>query len=288
MSVAAPPTPPATAEPRSITVISHSTLFYWWPVWAVGFILGILTYLDHHRMVVVPANAKTLGNAKGTGFSTTGEVPFENQDVVVLPAGTLPRVDPEDPKSWPAPPKLHTTNNAKYGVLFATVLVLVTVITNVPLRGMWSVVIIIMIILMSVIFALADWWGTILQHLALLDIRINAGGYFFISSILLGIWVITTYLFDRQLYMVVEPGQLKVCSEIGGGQQVYDATGLSFEKKRSDLFRHWILGLGSGDLIVRTSGAQAHQWEWDNVLFIGKKVAQIEDLLKKKAVVPAR
>ena len=79
-----------------------------------------------------------------------------------------------------------------------------------------------------------------------------------------------------------------MCTEIGGGEKVYDAIGMTLEKQRSDLFRHWILGLGSGDLIVRTSGAQAHQFDLPNVLFIGKKVHQIEDMLKKQAVIETR
>ena len=56
------------------------------------------------------------------------------------------------------------------------------------------------------------------------------------------------------------------------------------EKQRGDIFRHRILGLGSGDLLVRTSGAQAHQFDLPNVLFINKKVQQIEEMLKKKIV----
>ena len=60
------------------------------------------------------------------------------------------------------------------------------------------------------------------------------------------------------------------------------------QKQRSDLFRHWILELGSGDLVVRTSGAQAHQFDLPNVLFISKKVKQIEELLKTKPTIEKR
>jgi hypothetical protein len=88
--------------------------------------------------------------------------------------------------------------------------------------------------------------------------------------------------------MVFTPGQFKVRTEIGGGEQVYDAVGMTLQKQRSDLFRHWILGLGSGDLIVKTAGAQAHQFEMDNVLFITKKVQLIEEMLKRKTVVEAK
>ena len=56
MSVARPnnPLPVTTTRNRQITIISHSTLFYWWPVWAVGFLLGILSLLWGDRMAVVP------------------------------------------------------------------------------------------------------------------------------------------------------------------------------------------------------------------------------------------
>jgi hypothetical protein len=149
---------------------------------------------------------------------------------------------------------------------------------------MWSVVVIITVIALSVIFALAGWWESIFNALSLLDIRINMGGYLFIGIGLFGIWLFTLLFFDRQIYMVFTPGQFKVCTEIGGGEKVYDAMGLTLERQRGDLFRHYILGLGSGDLVVRTSGAQAHQFDLPNVLFISKKVQLIETLLQTKKV----
>ena len=171
---------------------------------------------------------------------------------------------------------------------FAFALLLVIVITNVPRRGMWSLFVIMLVVMLSLIFALAHLWQGLLELMGKLDIRITMGGYLLISGILLVVWVFTFVVFDRQVYMRFTPGQLKVCTEVGGGEKVYDATGMTLEKQRSDLFRHWILGLGSGDLVVRTSGAQAHQFDLPNVLFIGRKVAQIEDMLKKKSVVETK
>jgi hypothetical protein len=60
---------------------------------------------------------------------------------------------------------------------------------------------------------------------------------------------------------------------------------MTVQKQRSDLFRHWILGLGSGDLIVRTAGAQTHHFDMPNVLFLGRRVREIEDMLRSKQVV---
>jgi len=102
---------------------------------------------------------------------------------------------------------------------------------------------------------------------------------------LFAVWLLTFLFFDQQIYMIFTPGQLKVRTEIGGGEKAYDTTGMTIEKQRSDLFRHWFLGLGSGDLIVNTSGAQAHHFDLQNVLFVGRKVQEIEEMLRERAVV---
>jgi hypothetical protein len=281
MSVAQPESPPPapTTDNRQITIVSHSTLFYWWPVWAVGFLLGILSLLGGSRLAVLPKDTEAVHNAEVIGPAKEGkETRYKDRDVLVLPAADDKR--PESKLSDDAL-RLHIATSKSFGVLFATVLLLVIVITNVPLRGMWSFMVIILVIALSIIFALAGWWDAILRHLSYLDIRINAGGYFFISGILFAIWLFTLLLFDKQIYMVFTPGQFKVCTEIGGGEQVYSTVGMTLERQRSDLFRHWILGLGSGDLIVKTTGAQAHHFEMANVLFIGRKVQQIEDMVRQ-------
>ena len=40
---------------KEIVIVSHSNLFYWWPVWAVGFLVTILSLpSDNYRMAFVP------------------------------------------------------------------------------------------------------------------------------------------------------------------------------------------------------------------------------------------
>ncbi len=298
MSITPTPAPPAsgiqagptTRDQDEITIVSHSNLFYWWPVWAAGFILAALTYIDNTYMAIVPTHTRAERNV--TVILPNEDTPLKDRDVLILEKDRhLPPQDPAAGKlSAPQQPRLHIAKaeHAGYGVLFATVLLLVIVITNVPLRGMWSVVVIITIILLSIIFALAGWWNVIVRSLALLDIRINAGGYILLSAVLFGIWLVTLLIFDKQMYIVFTPGQFKVCTEIGGGEKVYDTTGMKMEKQRSDLFRHWILGLGSGDLVVRTAGAGGEHVDLHNVLFIGKKVKMIEEMLQRRQVIQAK
>jgi hypothetical protein len=288
MSAAQPhsPPPPTAPEQREITIVSHSNLFYWWPVWFVGFILFLLSMASGTVMTTVPSGTRALGQADVTVRNPDGTKSVIEDTQVLVPPHKL--LHPEDPKTAPEDPKRHMSRNKNFGVLFMAVLLLVIVITNVPLRGMWSVMIIAMTIMIVIILWLAELWEKVVAALHLLDIRINAGGYFTISIVLFTIWLVTFWLFDRQIYMIFTPGQLKVRTEIGGGEKVYDAMGMSLEKQRSDLFRHWILGLGSGDLVVKTAGAQAHHFDLPNVLFIGRKVQMIEDMLKKRAVVETR
>jgi len=54
---------------------------------------------------------------------------------------------------------------------------------------------------------------------------------------------------------------------------------MALDKHRDDLFRHWLIGLGSGDLEIHTTGATRQQIHVRNVLFIGSKVPVIQKLI---------
>jgi hypothetical protein len=263
---------------RQITIVSHSNLFYWWPFWAVGFILFLLTLFDGNLMAVVPEGTKALRDV-----TVIKEQKYDHVDVLMAPEGK--RLPPADADVPPREPHLHMARNTSYGVIYLVVLILLIVITNVPLRGMWSVAVIMTIIFVTIILAQAHKWGPILDALGRLHIHINAAGYLLISLTLFAVWLITVLLFDPQIYMVFKPGQLRIRQEIGGGEEVHDTAGMVVRKQRNDLFRHWILGLGSGDLIVNTAGATSQHFDLPNVLFVGYKVRQIETMLREKPVV---
>jgi hypothetical protein len=271
-----------TVRPVEITIVSHSNLFYWWPVWVVGYVLGLLTLYDGQRLAIVPAQTEVYTNAVVEGDDQGGNrVKIEShREVLVVPdKKVLPLHDP---------PYLHVATNKSYGVLYACVLLLVIVFSNVPMQGIWSVAVIITIVLLFIIFQLSGAWKKTINTLALLHIYINAAGYFVISTGLLILWLMTLLFFDPQTYMVFTPGQLRARLEIGQAETAYDTSGMTIQRQRSDLFRHWILGLGSGDLMVNTAGPQAHHFDMPNVLFVGHKVRQIEQLLRKVEIAPQK
>jgi hypothetical protein len=275
-SQATPAKEVVSPEQREIRVYSHSSLFYWWPVWAVGFLMGFITIIDGGHMAVVPKNAIVERDREVVGHDG-------KHDVIILPAGAKLQAKSAN-DAEPAPPKLYMAHSSKLGVIFCTVLLLIIVVSNVPLRGLWSVMIVLFVVLLMVIFALADWWGWIVEKVSLLDIRINAGGYFFIATILFIIWAVTVFIFDHRTYLAVTPGQIRMCMAIGAGETVYDTAGMTFSKRQDDLFRHWIVGMGSGDLIIHRSNTQ-QEIDLPNVLFIGAKIKEIERLVKEKVVV---
>jgi hypothetical protein len=281
------PTPPVSTPnvPSIIRIYSHSSLFYWWPVWALGFLLTIITWWDGDRIIHVPYDTEISKSDGSYKLSRAKDKELKDEEKKLpqlLDKHTPPTTDQEK-ETHRVPPRLSHRN--WMGATYCIVLLIVIMITNVPLRGLWSVITIVTIVLLSVIFGLAGWWDDIFFALGGLHIFVGMAGYLFISIVLFIMWFIVMMVFDRQIYITFQAGQMKVCEEVGGGEKSYDTQGMSIEKHRDDLFRHWVLGLGSGDLTVRTSGATPHQITMPNVLFIGKKLKQIEDMQREKQVV---
>ena len=262
---------PTEVRPREVRIVAHTMLFYWWPVWAFGLLMAGLTWWDGHHLAIVPAGTQVVEGFDG------------DREALVVPAGAhLPR-DPATGKV--REPTLRMASRSGYGVLFVVVVLLVVFITNVPIRGLWSVIVIITVLLGTIILALAGWWDDILEAVVQSRVYINVFGYLAISVPLLVLWLVVVLFFDRQMYMVFTPGQLRVCQEIGDGEVAFDTVGMVVAKRRSDLFRHWLLGFGSGDLIVKTAGAHAQSFEIHNVLFVGGKLKLIQQMLQQREVV---
>jgi UDP-N-acetylmuramyl pentapeptide phosphotransferase/UDP-N-acetylglucosamine-1-phosphate transferase len=281
MASATPAAPIPSKNPnKEIAIYSHSQLFYWWPVWVLGFVLAIVSLVDGTRALHMPSGTKIAKQTikEGENVSHVYELRAENADKDRKLEGYAERFEKGERK-----PRI--SHYSGLGAVYCIVLLVVVGITNVPLRGLWSLVVVVTVVLLSVIFGVLGWWDDIFNALGNLHIDIGYAGYLFISLCLLLMWAVATFLFDRQIYIIFTPGQMKVCEEVGGGEKSYDTVGMQIEKHRDDLFRHWVLGLGSGDLTVRTSGATSHTISLPNVLFVGRKLKQIEEMQREKATI---
>jgi hypothetical protein len=104
------------------------------------------------------------------------------------------------------------------------------------------------------------------------------------SLVLFVLWLLMFFVFDRLKYMIFTRGRLRVRMAIGDGEKVYDMRGMVFKRHRDDLFRHLLLGFGTADLTVYTSGANPQQIDMPNVLGIGSKLALINQMLQEMEV----
>jgi hypothetical protein len=268
-----------------VIVVSHSDLFYWWPVWLVGFIMSALTGIHGVHAGFIAGRPQVVEIDGHIKYDDGKFLPVKNLPAIISdrPENPFPTTSQggEDQHAWPL---MHNSKNL--GAIFCVTLLLVIVITNVHLRGLWSLIVIIIIVLGSIIFALGHVWETILAHWSHLAIHINMGAYLSFSLALFVIWLVNFVFFDRQRYVAITSGQVRLNLAIGQGETVFDTTGMVFQKQRSDLFRHWILGFGSGDLEIRPAG-QKDPIDLPNVLFVGHKVQEIQGLIKEKQIVSA-
>jgi hypothetical protein len=271
--------PSREAPPDEVVIIGHSTIFYWWPVWAVGFLMAAMTYLDGHLMAIVPNGTvaevgRTVGGLDGP------------RDLLVLPMGV--HLPTDGATKAVSQPRLRMAAGNGLGVIFTVTLCLVLVITNIDMRGLWSVIAILAVAFVSVLLAVLGWWDAILGAVGVIDIHINASGYLSISLFLLVIWSLTLLVYDRRVSTVFSRGQVRVRALIGGGETTYDTLGMRVEKRKDDVFRHGLLGFGAGDLAVTTSGSNAAHFEIPNVVGINRKLELIRRMLQEREVVSGK
>lgn len=220
----------APSAVKEVVVYDHSNLLYWWPVWAVGYALAIVTAIQGRH------------------------IEFEDAEVIIHPSKNL-------------------------GVIYAVVFILVMLMTNVAVRGNASLTVIATILAATFCFAYMGWWDNIFRAIQQLAMFMNLGFYVFFSTAVFIIWVLSVFIFDRLSWWSFRPGQAIHHVMFGGGAQTYDTHGMSVYKMRDDLFRHWVLGLGSGDLKIAAAGATRGEFVLHNVLFIGRKLTTIQELV---------
>jgi hypothetical protein len=274
-SATQPTTPTVDDQPLKVVIISHSSFFYWWPVWAVGFLMAGLTYWYGYRVAFVPPGTEAKKGAQVKGYG--------RRDVLIAPEGqSLPTGSvPHELKQ----PRLPMAISNDLGIVWALTLCLVVVLTNIPLRGLWSFIVIFFLGFTTVLLAILELWDPVLRTVRVIDIHLTAFSYLSISLFLFVVWLLAFLLFDRLVYMVFTRGQLRVRTALSQGEQVYDTRGMMVERHRDDLFRHWLLGFGSGDLTVRTGGSNSQQFDLPNVLGIGRKLKLIHTMLQEREVV---
>jgi hypothetical protein len=169
---------------------------------------------------------------------------------------------------------VHPSNNP--GIFFIATVVLLVVFTTSKLRGIYSILALVTAAFFAVLFAWLGWWDSILRLIPNLSARANLGFYLVFSTMLLIVWALAFFVFDRLIVWRVRPGQLIEERLVGGRARSYDTSGLRFEKRGQDFFHDIVLGLGAGDLLLNTSKETI---QIPNVLLVDRKVKAIERLI---------
>ena len=181
---------------------------------------------------------------------------------------------------------VSVSSSTNLGVIFALVILLAILITTTKMRGVTSLVVLLVIGFLVLLFAFLDWWPGILAWFGNQTVFMDLGFYLFFSTGLLLLWLLTVFVFDRLSFWRVRPGQVTHEYVLGAVENSYETDNMVFTKRQNDLFRHWILGLGSGDLEMQTMGGRGVVVTVSNVLFLNWKVSKIQSLIATKPDVP--
>jgi hypothetical protein len=203
----------------AVVLYPHSLLFYWWPVWVVGFVMALWSWIDQPGAMVLTR-----------------------------------------------------------GALFLVTVFVVLVATNLPFSGPPSVVVLSLVVFAALTQALFGNLESWLARWPALAPQISGSAYLLVSIVLLLLWLSALFFVDQNEYVIVEPGQVRICAR-GRPDRVVEWTGLTLVMTRSELFRHWVLGLGSGNVTLWRAGADALHMKLPNVLFASRKMWRIEHQL---------
>lgn len=295
-----PGTPPdqgavdrAGKRPGEIKVIGRSMLFYWWPVWAVAFFCAAWTFLEDNRLAVLPSGGKleVAGNVTTT----------QNGKEVETPAALTFTLPAEKAKAWhyndgqPArtavelsaapegnePFPTRISRHPALGMAFVITLLMVVFTTNVPLRGLWSLVVFLLLFLIVVIISLIPGaWEGIGRTLSSWLVYMNLATYLIIGGVVFILWAVAFFIFDPRQFVIFAPGQIRVCEHIGDAVEAYSSSGVQLTKQRDDPFRHMLLGFGSSDIVLKFAHGDRREIRIPNVLGLSFDMKEVEQMIR--------
>ena len=173
------------------------------------------------------------------------------------------------------------------GVIYTLLILLLIVVTSIKIKGMRAALLITVLAFVALLFVHLNWWETVLGWIFHQSIYLSLGFYLYSSSLLFGVWLISVFVVDRLSYWKFRPGQVSHVYFGGVVNSSNETENMSISLNRQDdFFRHWIIGLGSGDLHMKTMGGKGVEINVPNVLFVGAKMPEIQRLIATKPDVP--
>jgi hypothetical protein len=242
-AAASEPAKKVQPKPELLRVYEHSNFFYWWVVWAYGYVCALLTVIDHHTVELIEGK------------------------------------------------KLYVHSSAWVGISFVAVLLIVVFFTNYRVKGANSVILILGLVVAAFAMYFAGIWAFIFRVFPALLIFMNLAFYLSLSTALLLLWALATFVLDSLSYWEFTPGQVTLRHRLAESSESFDAHGLHLDRIADDILINKILGLrflgyGTADLKFTTSGAVRETHTIENVWRANERDDQIRDLIVVRPNVP--
>jgi hypothetical protein len=169
------------------------------------------------------------------------------------------------------------------GLSFIVLILFVVVFTNVRARGVYSIVLV--LLTGTAVWGVQKIPGIEMAYgwVNLLRVHLNLAFYLTFSVLLMMIWLFVIFLVDRFTWWRFSPGQVIEEHRVGQATgHAFNTEGMIIQRLPDDLFRHRVLGFGTGDFVVKP--ASGDTFEIHNVWRANKKQRQLEDMIATRAV----
>jgi hypothetical protein len=174
------------------------------------------------------------------------------------------------------------------GISFVALVVFVLIFTNLRARGVKSLVLFLVLIVLGLAVQITYGWNELFRFFPLLLVHMNLAFYMLFATALLVAWVLVIFGADRFTYWQFAPGSISKRVKFSEGSENYTSPQVETARHRDDIFIHrllglWFLGFGTGDLDVRfsTPGGQRH-YMLKNVWRVGHVEREINRLVTKQ------
>jgi hypothetical protein len=169
------------------------------------------------------------------------------------------------------------------GISFIALMLFVVVFTNVRARGVYSFVLLLV--------AGGLLWGAMyvpgidmaLGWVSLVRVHLNLAFYLAFSFLLLVIWLFVIVFVDRFTWWRFSPGQVIEEHRVGQATgHAYNTEGMIIRRLPDDLFRHRVMGFGTGDFVVKPANGES--FEIHNVPGANKIQRTLEHMIATRSV----
>ncbi len=180
--------------------------------------------------------------------------------------------------------QLYVHPSAWVGISFVALLLVVIFFTNYRVKGSNSFIMVLALAVLAFIMHYLGAWEIIFRSFPALLIFMNLAFYVSLSTALLLLWLLATFVLDRLTYWEFTPGQVTLRHRLAEGSESFDAHGLHLDRISDDILINKILGLrflgyGTADLRFTTAGAVGKTFTIENVWNANLRDEQIRELI---------